>query len=322
MNNENDISGAQRRSADSPPSPVFRRTKSVRASFRMLSSRWKASGTSSSSGSSSSASTADKNEPNAASGKAQATRSDSTKHAGAPSADTVSERFGKDFNRILKQPMAGSSDKPQLAPTARPAEQLPPINALVKQKMRFFNAFAKENAGERYVQYEIPKNVAPKAAALLQIPTVSVQQQEQQRQQFFQRQQQFHHHNHHQQQQPPPNQTAQAPPKPPNNDLLQNGAKFDVQLDRTACNMIVNSKQFALLKSLPEPEREPTAKNNYRDVFKPATIRRTPYWPSTNQSTKFCKSVEKHSKSNPSICNRRRHAIFGHGKLRTFWLFP
>lgn len=307
MNNENDISGAQRRSAELPPSPTFRRTKSVRASFRMLSSRWKASGTSSSSSSSSSnASTAPKNEAAVASAKSLSTKSDSA------SGDIVSERFGKDFNRNLKQPMSGSNDKPQQLSTVRAANQLPQMNAPVKQKMRFFNAFAKENAVERNVQYKLPQNVAPKAAALLQIPIASAQeqkhqqlhQQHQQHHQLFHRQHQIHHQNYQQQLQAQQqyhqqqHQMAKVPPEPTKTDILQDGIKFDVQLERNACNMIVNSKQFALLKSLPEPEKESNAKSNFRDAFKPATIRRTPYWPSSNQSTKFYKSVEKHSKSN------------------------
>lgn len=274
MNNENDYTSSQRHSADTTPSPVFRRSKSVRASFRMLSSRWKASNNGNSA--------TDKNEPAIVTTKPQQKMQGIKQNM---SNDIVSERFGKDFRRNIKQPMV-ESNEPALSLAAPVSEQMPQPLAPTKQRMRFFNAFAKENACERYSQYEVPKNVAPKAAALLQIPLLPSQPP-----QIFQHR---HHQYSHQQQ----SNRAVAPvtKNSTNNDLLHNGTTFDVQLDRNACNMIVNSIQFALLKTLQEPEVESMAKNNYRDVFKPATIRRTPYWAS-KQPSKFCRTLEKQSKN-------------------------
>lgn len=275
MNNENDDTSSQRRFADTTPSPVFRRSKSVRASFRMLSSRWKASNNGNGA--------TDKIEPAISTTKPQQ-KMDGIKKL--VSNDIVTERFGKDFNRNLKQPIVDTNES-AISLTASVVEQIQQPLAPAKQKIRFFNAFAKENVSERYLQYEVPKNVAPKAAALLQIPLLPSQQSQmsQHRHRQYSQQQQSH-------------RTVVAPltKNPASNDLLQNGIKFDVQLNRNACNMTVSSAQFALLKTLPEPEVESMSKSNYRDVFKPATIRRTPYWAS-KQPSKFCRTFEKQSKN-------------------------
>lgn len=251
MNNQNDHSTSYRRLPDSTPSPILRRTKSVRASFRMLGSRWKSS-------------------TNGGNSKIDSTTGPSKKYA-TTSKDAVSERFGKDFNRNVKQPMTDTNDRlpssmispPLLPSTMTSSPSLPQSIPPVKTKTKFFHAFAKENINERHIQYEIPKNVAPKAAALLQIPV------------FHRRQ--HHHHQQRQQQQQQLNK---------NHDLIKTDGKFNVQLDRQACDLFANTNQFALLKSLSEN----SVAQNSLDMCKSATIRRAPYWPN-NQPLKQSKNL-------------------------------
>lgn len=283
MNNGNNNLTSHRHLSDSTKSitsPVFRRTKSVRASFKMLSSRWKASSNNNnnnnnnSSSSSSSNVTSTKNDVSAKLMK----KDQHTK--GFTSNEFVSERFGKDFNRNVKKPVSETIERlpSTMLQTSAP---LPQTILPVKHKTKFFNAFAKENVNVRHIQYEIPKNVAPKAAALLQIPILSHQQQHQQNQLNMLQMNRCIKQNKHEK-----------------HDLLQIDGKFNVNLDRNTCDLIANSKQFALLKSSLSDRNvgdRANAKNNCRDMFKPATIRRTPYWP-TNQPSKYCKTLDKHSK--------------------------
>lgn len=267
MNNETIQSPSHRRLPDSSatPSPVLRRTKSVRASFRMLGSRWKSNGSSTSSTNASSKMENDNGNNRTTNG---------TTNNKYLSRDTVSERFGKDFNRNLKKSI---NDMVERLPTSSATTSILPQSILpaVKNKTKFFHAFAKENVNERHiVRYEIPKNIAPKAAALLQIPVPgrnrNAHQLHQQQQQYSQQTQKLIQHNEHKR-----------------HDLIKANENFNVQLDRNSRDLIANSNQFALFKSLSE-EAEASAKHNYREQFQPATIRRTPYWPS-NQPIKHSK---------------------------------
>lgn len=109
-----------RRLSGSSVAPGLRRTKSVRASFRMLGSRWKP--------------TQNKNDV--------IVKADRKK-------DIVFERFGKELNEDLKNRVHNDTSL----------------------KTKIFNGFSKENVASKTICYgEVPKNVAPKAAALLQIP--------------------------------------------------------------------------------------------------------------------------------------------------------
>lgn len=282
MNNESDHLTAYRRLSDSTPSPILRRSKSVRASFRMLGSRWK---TSSSSGS--------KVDNGAAVAGSMLKNVSSTR-------DVVSERFGKDFNRNVKQPMTMpaervvtatslSSSSSSSASSSSTSSSMPlPSLPLKAAKTKFFHAFAKENVSERHIQYEIPKNVAPKAAALLQIPVLPSQQQSYkmslhaQQQYAYQRHQPHphpHHHYHHQH----PKQ------KPKKHDLIKIDGNFGVHLDRNTCDLIANSNQFALLNSLTEKKEKIHTAHHIQDIFKPATVRRAPYW-LNNRPLKYSKT--------------------------------
>lgn len=251
MNNENDNS--YRRLPDSTPSPNLRRSKSVRASFRMLGSRWKSASSNGNSNSKIDSTTGPLQKP-----------SHATK-------DVLSERFGKDFNRNVKQPMTDPSDRLQsMMPPASTSTMttssasLPQSILPIKTKTKFFHAFAKENVSERHIKYEIPKNVAPKAAALLQIPVVQQQRNSSQYSQYHQYRHQHELKKKH--------------------DLIKMDGKFNVHLDRNSCDLIANSNQFALLKSLDDGDIQ-----NSQDMFKAATIRRTPYWPN-NQPLKYSKN--------------------------------
>lgn len=265
MNNENDHSTSYRRLSDSTPSPILRRSKSVRASFRMLGSRWK-----------SSVGTVGNMKIDSATGPAQKC----TK-------DAVSERFGKDFNRNVKQPMTDPSDRLSLTiqPLQPPPLPLPPPSTItttiitstsslpqsirpIKAKTKFFHAFAKENVDRHHIQYEIPKNVAPKAAALLQIPMLAHSRQHPMNGDNVGKNIQQHKHR-------------------KNHDLIKMDDKFNVHLDRNSCNLIANSNQFAVLKSL--SENGDTL--NSQDMFKAATIRRAPYW-LINQPFKYSKNFD------------------------------
>lgn len=271
MNNEND----HRRLLDSTPSPILRRSKSVRASFRMLGSRWKSSSSSSSSS----------NNGGGGGSKIDSTTGPVQKHA-ITSKDAVSERFGKDFNRNVKQPMTDPSDRLQsmippttTTTTSSSSSSLPQSILPIKTKTKFFHAFAKENVNERHIQYEIPKNVAPKAAALLQIPVLPHRHPQQQHQQpmngNIEPNIQYSHQHHRYQHQ-------ELRKK---HDLIKMDGKFNMHLDRNSCDLIANSNQFALLKSLSENSDAP----NSQDIHKAATIRRTPYWPNS-QPLKYSKN--------------------------------
>lgn len=260
MNNENEQS--YRRLPDSTPSPNLRRSKSVRASFRMLGSRWKSAS-------------------NAGTSKIDSTAGPTQKHC-VTAKDAVSERFGKDFNRNVKQPMTDPGDRLQsmvppsmttAATMPSSASSLPQTILAVKTKTKFFHAFAKENVNERHIHYEIPKNVAPKAAALLQIPVLLHRQQpiESNNQCSHQHQQRY----------------RQELKK--KHDLIKMDGKFNVNLDRNSCDLIANSNQFALLKSLSENIENGCKQSTSQDMFKAATIRRTPYWPN-NQPLKYSKN--------------------------------
>lgn len=280
MNNETIQSPSYRRFPDSSatPSPVLRRTKSVRASFRMLGSRWKSNGISSSSTNASSK-MENNNGNNGNNGTNGTNGTTNNKHL---SKDTVSERFGKDFNRNLKKSINGMVER--LPTTSTTTSILPQsIIPAVKNKAKFFHAFAKENLNERHIiRYEIPKNVAPKAAALLHIPRLE--------------RDPYAHQLHQKPQQQPNNQQAKKliqQNEHKNHDLIKANENFNVQLDRNSRDLFANSKQFALFKSLSE-EAEASAKHNYRETFQPATIRRTPYWP-PNQPMKNSKKFDSFS---------------------------
>lgn len=266
MNNETIQSPSYRRLPDSSatPSPVLRRTKSVRASFRMLGARWKSNGNSSSS-------------TNALSKMENNNGTNGTtnnKYLAKDTVSTVSERFGKDFNRNLKKSI---NDMVERLPTTSATTSILPQSIIpaMKNKTKFFHAFAKENVNRRHIhRYEIPKNVAPKAATLLHIPVLNrnsnADQLHQQQQQNIQQANTLIQHNEHRR-----------------HDLIKANENFNVQLDRNSRDLIANSKQFALFKSLSD-EAEASAKHNYRETFQLATIRRTPYWPS-NQPIKHSK---------------------------------
>lgn len=297
MNNENDHFTTYRRLSDSTPSPILRRSKSVRASFRMLGSRWKSSSSSKAA--------------NAAGATGSIPKNIST------SRDAVSERFGKDFNRNVKQPMTVPTDRllsmatpsstatsmSTSASTSSSSSKPLPSVPLKAAKTKFFHAFAKENVSERHIQYEIPKNVAPKAAALLQIPVLHsseqqkhhhhLQQQQQQQQykmNFNIQQCQYAHQRHHPQ--PLPHQYHHQHPqmrKPKKHDLIKIDGNFNVHLDRSTCDLIANSNKFALLKSLSE-NMEKNHTYQSQDMFKPATVRRAPYW-LNNRPLKYSKNL-------------------------------
>lgn len=276
MNNENDHSTSYRRLSDSTPSPILRRSKSVRASFRMLGSRWK----SSSSGGTSKID----------SSIGQTAQKNAIFSLSTASRDVVSERFGKDFNRNVKQPMTEGSDRlPSMVASSSSSSStssstmslLPQSNLSMKAKTKFFHAFAKENVSERHIQYEIPKNVAPKAAALLQIPVLPNQHQHSMNANHYHH---HHHQQHHQQQQQRQRHHLKK------HDLIKMDGKFNVHLDRSTCDLIANSNQFALLKSLSENMENNNSAHHNQDMFKPATIRRAPYWPN-NQPLKFSKNL-------------------------------
>lgn len=128
MSNEVDQM-AYRRLSGTNVSPGLRRTKSVRASFRMLGSRWKP--------------THNKNEV--------LIKKDRTKK------DLVFERFGKEFN----------------VPRA-------PGESFLKGTSKFFHGLTTSTAAKENIPtkselcHAIPDNVAPKAAALLQIPAANI----------------------------------------------------------------------------------------------------------------------------------------------------
>lgn len=202
----------------STTSPTFRRNKLIRASFKMLGSRWKPSSMSSNGG--------DKND------------NSPTKKEPTSKTDFISDRFGEEFNRNAKKSV---NDVP-------PVKALqPPLTQSIKNKTNFFYAFAmKENANTTKMtatQFpsDVPVNVAPKAAALLQIPICSTQ----------------------------------------NFKLIEK----PMRMDPSVCNMIANSKQFKMLKTLTQSNDNDvdnshsteTTSTEY-DPFTPATIRRTPYW--------------------------------------------
>lgn len=198
-------------------SPTFRRNKLVRASFKMLGSRWKPSSMSCNGG--------DKK------------NNSQTKKEPTPETDSISDRFGKEYNLNVEKSV---NDVP-------PAKALqPPLTQPIKNKTNFFYAFAtKENVDTTKItatQFpsDIPVNVAPKAAALLQIPICSTQ----------------------------------------NFKLIEK----PMRMNPTVCNMIANSKQFKMLKTLTQSNDNDvdnshsteTAYTEY-DPFTPTTIRRTPY---------------------------------------------
>lgn len=178
-------------------------------------------------------------------------------------------RFGKDFNRNVRQPSTDPSDR--LKATALPksaSASVPQPNPPIKTKPKFFHAFAKENVVERHIKFEIPKHVAPKAAALLQIPVLAHQPTI--GHSGISKQHSYHRH------------------ELRKHDLIE--AKFNVHLDRNSCDLIANSNQFALLqKSLSQNMATIDAPSG-QDPFKPATIRRAPYWP-TNQPGKYSKNL-------------------------------
>lgn len=217
-------------------SPTFKRNKLVRASFKMLGSRWKPSSMSNG---------GDKNDNSPA------------KRETTSKTDCVSERFGKEFNRNVKKCVTDTATKrAPPPPTATTTTTTMPQS--IKNKTNFFYAFtAKENVNTKAMApfpSDIPVNVAPKAAALLQIPIC-------------------------------PKQNFQFIEKP-------------LRMDPSVCNLIANSKQFKLLKTLTQ-SNDNGADNNREavtatvavgekrsseyDAFQPATVRRTPYW--TNHFT-------------------------------------
>lgn len=118
-----------RRLSGSNAAPALRRTKSVRASFRMLGARWKP--------------VSHKNDVLIKKDRAK---------------DIVLERFGKELNDSLKNRMQNDS-------------------FLKSSTAKLFNSFAtKENVPSKSIFYDdVPVNVAPKAAALLQIPLMNQQ---------------------------------------------------------------------------------------------------------------------------------------------------
>lgn len=113
-----------RRLSGSPP--AFRRTKSVRASFRALGARWKP-----------------------IQNKAEILIKNDRKK------DIVMERFGKELNDSFKNRIQSES--------------------FLKASSKLFSSFAKENVPSKSQFYDLPDNIAPKAAALLQIPLKHVQ---------------------------------------------------------------------------------------------------------------------------------------------------
>lgn len=128
MSNEVDQM-AYRRLPGTNVSPGLRRTKSVRASFRMLGSRWK---------------------PNHNKNEVLIKKDRTNK-------DLVFERFGKEFNVTRA-----------------------PGDSFLKGTSKFFHGLTTSTATKENIPMKsefcgaIPDNVAPKAAALLQIPAANV----------------------------------------------------------------------------------------------------------------------------------------------------
>lgn len=90
-----------------------------------------------------------------------------TKKEATVKADLISERFGKEFNRNVKKSVTDAATK-------RDPQSATAMTQSIKNKTNFFYAFAaKENVNTKTTApfpSDIPVNVAPKAAALLQIP--------------------------------------------------------------------------------------------------------------------------------------------------------
>lgn len=263
-NNESEHLTSHRCLSESISSPLLRRSKSVRASFRMLGARWK----SSSSGA---------NLTNG--GLTKIDDANKSTATNIVSKGVVSERFGKDFNRNVKKP---TIDIAEHLPSQNVQLAQPPLLSM-KNKSKLFHAFhAKENVNQKQpFQCEIPRNVAPKAAALLQIPTHTSPGQSSSVQHNHRSNQPHHdlncpHHLQHQRQQ----QQYHSKGDYKRHDIIRNNENFQMTLDRNKCGLITNSKQFELLKTLSSNNNDEgnQGQNNYRDFFKPATIRRTPYW--------------------------------------------
>lgn len=129
--------------------------------------------------------------------------------------DFVSERFGKEFNQNAR------TDPETVKQSTLISNSGDPIRP-GKSKTNFFSAFAKENVSTKQTPMcravsDVPRNVAPKAAAILQIPLSRNDEQM-------------------------------------TGNRLKAANDFDVRIEPKACELIANSKQFKLLNALSESD--------------------------------------------------------------------
>lgn len=293
MSNDSDISQSYRRLSVSPP---FRRNKFVRASFKMLSSRWKPSSSSSIA-----------NRPSDKIDNTSAPTKELTKEN-----DFISERFGKEFNQNVKKCESDATKQSTVVTMKMP----PPSDTLTttaKGKMNFFGAYTKENVylkqqpqpksrphsqqqphqnqlrhqhQLRQINFpvtEIPKNVAPKAAAILQIPL----------------------------NQNDGNQFT--------GNTLESANDINVRIEPKTCELIANSKQFKLFNALSRSDDQNTnavaIDNGSNGIdrafsFKKMTtigIRRTPYHINNQPYSKLHSHFHKQKKREKrEIANRNQ----------------
>lgn len=191
MSNDSDHSHSYQRLSGSPP---FHRNKFVRASFKMLGSKWKALNNA----------TNDKKDNQTATTKKSTTATELSHKK-----DFVSERFGKEFNQNVFLCANEKKIETETMPTTK--------QSLSKNKgPHFFSAFTKENFNNtkqiNHTIFDLPRNVAPKAAALLQIPIDDEQ--------------------------------------ITGNRLKIPANEFNVKIESKACELIANSKQFKLLNDV------------------------------------------------------------------------
>lgn len=188
-----------------------------------------------------------------------------TKKEPTSKTDFISERFGRELNRNVKKSVADMA-------TQREPPSTTTMTHSIKNKTNFFYAFAaKENANTKattHIPYDIPVNVAPKAAALLQIPIIG----------------------------PAPN---------------FNVIEKSLRMDPSVCDLIANSSQFKLLKTLTQSNgndadnnRDTEKESSEPVAFKSATIRRTPYWTNhfTHSKTIFSRITQRRSRWKHLFC--------------------
>lgn len=224
-----------RRLSGSGISPTFRRTKSVRASLRMLGARWKPA----------------------------AHKNDVLIRKDSHIKDIVMERFGKELNDTLKNRMQNHINNNNNTRTDNKMNE----SSLKSSTAKWFYSFgSKENVpakSQSKFYNDIPANVAPKAAALLQIPIANAK-----RDQIVNNNKQS-------------TQNCQRNSNNNNNNSYSNcetsGKRKDadksIRIDRQTGDLITNAQQFDDLRM-----SATTAGNVMGNNGRLATVRRAPYW--------------------------------------------